>query len=336
MKRRNILKSQAGLAVAISLAVSALSPASTAAATIAFYAPWDRPSDRSLARHAEQIDILAPAWITVTGPRDQVHVEDATDTPATLGALHRLHAILPLMQNVLDGVWHGADAAAMLASPDRRTALLNRLEAAVVARGGSGMIFDLEDLPPKAQASYISFLAEARGRFAGHHWKIGVCASADSSERDLSSYGQAADLVILMAYDEHWQTGAAGPIASPDWFSSAVKKAIGAMPPDRLVVGLASYGYDWPAGRPARPLSVSVARGLAQQMGAAVIRATPESQPHFTYAAKGVQHQVWFVDGQSNRAEADTARALGVKNLALWRLGTEDPALWDWFGKTAP
>jgi len=197
------------------------------------------------------------------------------------------------------------------------------------------MIFDFEELPPAAQASYISFLTEARERFAGRHWKIGVCVSADSSERDLSSYGQAADLVILMAYDEHWQTGAAGPIASPDWFSSAVKKAVGAIPPDRLVVGLASYGYDWPAGHAARPISVSAARTLAKRTGAAPGRDAPGGQPHFTYTAKGVQHQVWFVDGQSNGAEAETARALGVRNLAFWRLGTEDPALWDWFGKTS-
>ena len=193
------------------------------------------------------------------------------------------------------------------------------------------MIFDMEDLPPAAQSNYITFLTEAHQRFAGRHWRVGVCVPADSPEWKLSSYGQAADLVILMAYDEHWQTSGAGAIASPDWFLAVVKQAVAAVPPDRLVIGLASYGYDWPLGRVARPLSVAAARALARRVGATIVRDAPDAQPHFAYSSKGVQHQVWFVDGQANRAEADAAHALGARNLAVWRLGTEDPALWDWF-----
>jgi len=332
VKKRYSMKSLTGALVSAG-AITAIPPVASAA-TIAFYAPWDAQADSALQRHADQIDILAPAWITVTGSNDRVRMTDATGSPASLGKLQRVRTVLPLVQNDVEGVWRGADSAVMLASPARRKILLGALEADIVARKGSGMIFDLEELPSSAQTDYVRLLAEARARFAARHWKIGVCIPADSPEWNLAVYGQAADLVILMAYDEHWQTGAPGPIASPAWFSTVVKQAAAAVPADRLVIGLASYGYDWPAHGAAKPISISAARALAQRTGATMMRDAPEAQPHFTYAVKGVPHQVWFVDGQSNRAEAGLARSLGVKNLGFWRLGTEDPALWDWFART--
>ena len=283
-------------------------------------------------RHASQIDILAPAWISVTGPDDNIQQSDDPAARTALSALHRQPTLLPVLQNARDGVWHGADAAALLARPDRRKALLDRLEPDIAASGGSGVIFDLEDLPTRAQPGYLSLLAEARARFSPRHWRVGVSVPANDSDWDLAAYGRAADLVILMAYDEHWPSGAPGPIASPAWFSEAVKQTSALVPATKLAVGLASYGYDWPAGGVARPLSVSEAKALAAKVGATPTRAAAGAEAHFGYTARGVRHQVWFVDAQASRAQADLARSLGVNTLALWRLGSEDPDLWRWFG----
>src|SRR5690348_4861943 len=41
---------------------------------VAFYAPWDPSSVASLQRHINDIDWLAPVWLTVTGPAHQLTV----------------------------------------------------------------------------------------------------------------------------------------------------------------------------------------------------------------------------------------------------------------------
>jgi len=282
--------------------------------------------------HSGQIDVLAPAWISVTGPDDNIQQTDDLAARSSLSGLHHRPTLLPVLQNARDGVWHGADAAALLARPARRKALLDQLEPDIAASGGSGLIFDLEDLPTRAQPGYLTLLAEARARFAPRHWRVGVSVPANDDDWDLGAYGRAADLIVLMDYDEHWPSSAPGPIASPAWFSEGVKRAVTQIPASKLAVGLASYGYDWPAGGVAKSLSVSEAKALAAKVGATLTRSAPGAEPHFGYTARGIRHQVWFVDAQASRAQADLARSQGVNTLALWRLGSEDPDLWRWFG----
>ena len=58
-----------------------------------------------------------------------------------------------------------------------------------------------------------------------------------------AQFAQVADKVILMAYDEHWQSGMAGPIASNDWFTQKVAAALKSMPADKAIpLGISSNG----------------------------------------------------------------------------------------------
>jgi len=44
--------------------------------------------------------------------------------------------------------------------------------------------------------------------------------------------------------------------------------------------------------------------------------------------AQGNQHEVWFEDARSLRSKIQLAWELGIKGVALWRLGMEDPNIW--------
>ncbi|HWI54345.1 MAG TPA: glycosyl hydrolase family 18, partial [Desulfobacteria bacterium] len=54
--------------------------------------------------------------------------------------------------------------------------------------------------------------------------------------------------------------------------------------------------------------------------------------PNFTYTKKREGHQVWYEDRKSFEVKAQVAREHGLKGLAIWRLGMEDPAIWDYIG----
>src|SRR5881392_828533 len=41
---------------------------------VGFYVPWDESSTYSLQRHINDLDWLAPVWLTVTGPNHQFNV----------------------------------------------------------------------------------------------------------------------------------------------------------------------------------------------------------------------------------------------------------------------
>ena len=69
----------------------------------------------------------------------------------------------------------------------------------------------------------------------------------------------------------------------------------------------------------------------------ATVQFDPETlNPHFSYGdEKGRTHQVWLTDAVTAFNQVRATDAAGVKGTALWRLGSEDPSLWRFWGSTA-
>ncbi len=60
------------------------------------------------------------------------------------------------------------------------------------------------------------------------------------------------DALVLMAFDEHYQTSEPGPPASQSWFQSHVSAELRRLDPNRTIVALGNYGYDWPKEKGAK------------------------------------------------------------------------------------
>lgn len=317
-----------GLACALAALIGAGSARAAERGMIGFYAPWDPASLESLQQHGRDLSAVAPAWVSITGPDHRMNTVADPAGHAALAALGGRTRLWLMVQNALNGAWDQGGAAALLHDKAAAAKALDQLEAQALKEKASGLVVDFEDLPAGAQPDLLAFLAAARARCRRHGWTLAVTAPVANPDWNLKAVGQAADRLILMAYDEHWQTGSAGPIASDPWFAAAVKRDIPQIPPGRAIVAVASYAYDWPADGPATVLSIPQAQALAAKSGVKVERDATSGDAHFSYAAGAVRHVVWMADAATTRGQAEVARAAGAQGVALWRLGTEDPALW--------
>jgi cellulose synthase/poly-beta-1,6-N-acetylglucosamine synthase-like glycosyltransferase/peptidoglycan/xylan/chitin deacetylase (PgdA/CDA1 family)/spore germination protein YaaH len=308
-------------------------PARLTTLTVAFHAPWDSSSAASLQRHVEEIDWLVPGWVSVTGPDHRWTVfDDRAGRQIINHAVHR-PKILPMVQNALNGEWDAKGAAAMLHAPAARKQLLDRLETFLVANKADGAFLDIENLPPSSQRDYHAFLQEVRARFAPHGWLIATAVPVGDPNWRLPVYARQVDRLFLMAYDEHDPDGDAGPIASQAWFAATLSHALKGLPLDKVVVAIGSYAYDWTPGRPADTPSIEEAMLSAHDSGA-VPRFDPVSgNLTFSYEDGGEDHELWMLDAASFHNQMMAAHAQGVSAIALWRLGTEDPSVWQVFGR---
>ena len=141
---------------------------------VGFYGAWDVSSTASLHRHINDLDWLAPVWVTVTGPNHQFNVHPDPDGRAIINAAAHRPLILPVVQNFANGQVDPAGAEGMLADPRLRHRFLDQLEAFLVGNNASGAVFDFESLDRAGQEHYLQLLAEARQRFAGHRWLVTV------------------------------------------------------------------------------------------------------------------------------------------------------------------
>ncbi len=325
-----------GLALAASPgATAAWLPKAGAAATgkaplrLGFYMPWDAASRASLAAHAGDLDWLAAGLATVTGADHHVAYEHDGELATLLAGQARSPRLLPMIQNAMtDGRWDGEGTARLLAAAPARARFADRLVALVTAERGAGVMLDLESLPASAHRDYQLFLRELRARFAPRGWAVMLAVPVGDPAWDLAAYAAVADRLVLMAYDEHWMGGEAGPIASQGWFAQAVAAAVARTGADKAIVAIGNYAYDWD-GRRTTPLTVAAAWQLAAQAGVTPQFDRASGNPHFAYTKNGRTHQVWLLDATTAWNQRRAIERTGAAGIALWRLGSEDPRLWD-------
>ena len=211
--------------------------------------PWDPDSRASLARHIDDIDWVIPALASVTGggsirtydpdPQFQAVVRHNVDPPR----------VMPMIQNAAADKWDGAGMGAILRSPTRRAALLDWAERIVRNQNGSGIVFDLEELPANALPSYQAFLGEVRARFAPRRWEVALAVPLDNPDWDLPDLcARWPTILFLMNYDEHSPGEVAGPIAAQSWFVGNLKRTLAQIPPGKAIVAIGNYAYDWHDG----------------------------------------------------------------------------------------
>ena len=319
-----------GLLAALGLALiwsDALASSRQGPLLIGFYDGWDAKARQDLPRRLSSLDVLAPMWVTVRGLQAQVVLEPDPGARMLLAARKRPPLILPVVSNAHDDIWDRAAADAAILDPAARAALIARLVALARTEAFHGYILDFENMSPKAQDGYPGLLAALRAALASSGRETWVTASV-GGDRPLAPLAAASDTLVLMAYDACWATSTPGPIAGEDWFEQVLARRLQGLDPQRVVLALGSYGYDWPERAPAQAIGAAEAIRLAASTRAKVTRDPVSGNPWFSYVNKGQRHTVWFLDARTFADQARTSAAFGARGVALWRLGMEDPAIW--------
>lgn len=312
----------------------AVNPA-TRPLTVGFYVSWDESSRESLRRHVDSLDVVAPQWIALAGSGGQVTVTPDARAEAIIAGAKHPPSLLPVVHNAKNAVWNGPEADALLLSPTARQRLIAELMTLAKARGYAGYVFDLENLSPKAAAAYPGFLAQAKAAFAPSGRDIWLTAPTDDEAWPLKKLQAAADVIVLMAYDEHYGTGDPGPPAGQDWFQSHVAAAMAELDPAKTIVALGAYGYDWalpskwdPKGG-AGAVTFNEATQTAHDSDAAVAMDEASLNANYGYEDEtGRKHAVWFLDAPSMYNQIKVADGFRPLGYGVWRLGSEDPGIW--------
>ena len=305
--------------------------------SIGFYTPWDPSSGASLQRHIDDLDWIAPVWLTVTGANHELKVLPDANGRAIINSAKHRPLILPVVQNAAAGVFDGTQTGRMLADPAARRRLLAQLVQFIETNHASGAVFDFELLDAAGQANYIKFLNEADAVFDRRGWLATVAAPVDAGW-DLRKFAAATDRVFLMVYDEHSNDGPPGPIASQRWWAVQLAAALRQVPRNKVIVTLGNYAYDWhdpdKNGVGGDPMNVEEAWVAASENNTRPTfdRASANSSFAFT-DENGSRHTIWILDAVSAFNQLTLLDRAGLNSVALWRMGAEDPALWSVFGR---
>ena len=306
--------------------------------TVGFYVSWDAESRASLAQHVNNLDVVAPQWITMKDAAGDVDITDDPQAVAVISAAAHPPAVLPVVHNYTQGSFNAGIADALLRNPAAQDKLIATLVAQAQKKDYSGYILDIENIPAASLPRYPAFIAKVKAALAPLGREVWVTAPFDDDDWPLKAMQDASDTLMLMAYDQHWQTGQPGPTAGEDWFEKYLDSRLSKLDPDRLIMALGSYGYDWTQqgkayAQAADPVTFHEAIQTANDSGVDIVMDDDALNPHYAYIDDGgLKHQVWFLDATTVFNQIKVTDPWRPRGYALWRLGSEDPGVWSLFG----
>ncbi|MGH7742863.1 MAG: glycosyl hydrolase family 18 protein, partial [Candidatus Eiseniibacteriota bacterium] len=301
---------------------------------VAFYATWQETGLHSLRANAGSITHLMPAWLTLTADGSGLDYRDWDPalTPHNLEVVsiakgHHIQ-IWPVLSNAQKRVFDTERAHRLLHSDDTQDQLISELRDWLKARDFQGVNVDLEALSDADLPQVPRFLARMKAAFAPAGLGVSCDIQSTNDQLDWKSLSAPCDFVIIEGYDEHAMVDAPGPISDMSWFRAQLNRAVKQVPPNKLVLGLGNYAYDWTeGGKEAEPLTYleAVLRARDRRQGEApdsVVNFDPAAlNPTYNYEDDdGKEHEVWMLDGVTAGNQLHLAHALGVRQYALWVL----------------
>lgn len=287
----------------------------------------DAAARASVARHGAAMGAISPDWFRAIDDDCTLELLPAADdAPSDTNAL-----VLPRLANFDGRTWTSAATSRLLADGDARRCLAERVVDELVDRRADGLNVDLEALAATDADALVDWMHELRVLLHARALRLTIDVAAGDPAFDLRRLGRVADAVVLMAYDQHHENGPPGPIAARSWLRARIDEARAAVRPERLVVALGSYCYDWPTAPAERATvrSVGDAFALAASVGAEPVTVAGTGNLRFDYAdIDGAPHQVWCLDAASAADALALLEPRGITRTALWRAGSEDPSWW--------
>lgn len=293
-----------------------------------YYDPGNsQRAQADLKRYGNLLTGIVPFWYTIYADGTVVGQSD----PKTLAFAAAKHLyVFALVQNMAgNSVFHP-----LLNNPAAVNRAVGQLLQLVRTNGYSGVNLDFEGIAPADRAAFTAFVRKLSHRLHkdGYYLTLSIPAKTQSDPAnawsgayDYKALGSYADLIMLMAYDQHSQNSAPGPIASKRWVQAVVAYAVTQIPPNKIILGVPAYGYSWAPGGPATALSWGQAANLAQAHGA------NRAKGYLRYFQGGVWHQVWYENAQTFLQKVGVVTDYNLRGIILWRLGIEDPNIWHTF-----
>ena len=217
-----------------------------------------------------------------------------------------------------------------------------------------GINVDLENLSEKYRDSYVQLVKKLREKL-GPDKSISVAVAANPNNwqtgwhgsYDYANLAKYADYLMIMAYDEHYESGTEGPVASIDFVEKSILYALERVDSSKIVLGIPFFGRYWQNGVYYGGYGISLNR---------IETLTNKYQTYFTYdeeteSAKAVMtiksheakltvngrtlsagtYTIWYENERSISAKLDLVKKYNLKGTGSWSLGQETPETWNYY-----
>jgi spore germination protein YaaH len=270
---------------------------------------------------------------TATGGYTSIH--DWNTTPIIDYAHQRGTKVLLTVTN-----FGTARNTELLSDTIKQKFLINTLITLLKGRNGDGINFDLESVALSQKTNLVSFISRAVTMIKAElpEAEISMASPAVdwSGSWNLQALSQLCDYLIVMGYDYYWKgSTTAGPVAPLAGENYNVTRSIdtylaAGVTPEKLLLGVPWYGYDWPVVSGDRKASATGTATSRIYTAAAQISASygyafdiTTSVPWVRYTSSSLWRQLWWDDTLSLSMKYYHVVSKNLGGIGIWALSYE-------------
>lgn len=244
--------------------------------------------------------------------------------------------VLTLTNQRESGGFSGDIAHAVIADEEVKTKLIQNVMEYLDRRNYFGLNIDFEYVREEDRTLYTQFLLDfaAALRRVGYSFSVALAPKISQEQsgllytaHDYGAVGSIADKVIIMTYEWGYTYGEPMAVAPIDKVRQVLDYAVMEMPPEKILMGMANYGYSWTLpykkGTAARPLSLPEIPQTAYSQYADIRFDDTAQSPFFRYYdSAGTEHIAWFEDPRSIEAKLKLVSEYGLGGVSYWNINT--------------
>jgi len=299
---------------------------------LAFYINGDPDSYASLQQHAAQITHVCPEWMTVVDGMGNLQID--SDARVSKLAANKGIALMPLLTNLVGDTWQPEAIENLAHGPAKRQDDFIQDVLGVLRNAkAAGVVVDWQQIDPAYKKDLTGFIDKLADALHDDNKQLWLCVQPgqELDYIDIDALSDNVDRFVAMLFDETSETDPPGPLASHSWFEGWLHVLLDGSDTKQWIIAIGSYGYDWPiGGKKAELISFSEAMSRAKdaEIGSVQVQG-PSYSPYFYFQDEDTEHAVWFLDAVTFLNELRGVRDEKAGGFAVYRLGSEDPAIWD-------
>jgi cellulose synthase/poly-beta-1,6-N-acetylglucosamine synthase-like glycosyltransferase/peptidoglycan/xylan/chitin deacetylase (PgdA/CDA1 family)/spore germination protein YaaH len=297
-----------------------------------FYVNWLKNSFISLHKNISHLNMVLPEWIFLKDTKGNLDVRIENETLDFIQ--NNKVAVVPILSNFFNKRWNGDSTLVILKNPKTRKLLISRIKNLLDKNDFQGINIDLENLPDGAHPYMLQFSKELSTTLhaQGYITTIDINPTDEGvTYKDISQY---YDFIFLMSYNEHSPDDPPGSISSLSFVEKSMDEAMKDVASDKIVLCVASYGFDWEKGKPGTPITYQGFISLAKEHNEPVYYNFGQSDlTLFYYDDNGIEHEAHCNDAAGTFNIIRTAQDYNAAGVSLWYLGSGDDRLWNFYSQ---
>lgn len=276
------------------------------------------------------MNVISPTWFKLSDN------EGNFTSFATSNYVNRSHDLGLEVWGLVDDFSYDVDLYTILSSTTKRNYLVQGLVQAALACGMDGINIDFETIGVDSGAHFLQFIRELSIQCRLNNLVLSVDTYVPfnfNNFYDRAEQGELVDYVIIMGYDEHWHgSGDVGSVASIDYVRNGIETMVKDVPAHKVMNGLPFYTILWETrGTDVTDNYITMVnqKDVLQNYGIQVEWEDETCQNYGERTSGNTLYQIWLEDIESISVKLNVMANYELGGVAVWRLGYEDPAVWE-------